>query len=44
MYISKFKIRNYKNFYKSDLDFTKEINTVIGENATGKTNLFYAVR
>lgn len=44
MYISKLKIRNYKNFNNVTIDFTKDINTIIGENATGKTNLFYAVR
>lgn len=44
MYISNVKIRNYKNFYKTDVTFTKNITTVIGENGTGKTNLFNAIR
>lgn len=44
MHISKIKIRNYKNFYKCSIDLKKDITTIIGENGTGKTNLFYALR
>ena len=44
MYISKVRIRNYKNFYKETIDFKKSITTIIGENGTGKTNLFNAIR
>lgn len=44
MYISNIKIRNYKNFYKESIPFQKKITTVIGENGTGKTNLFNAIR
>lgn len=44
MYISKVRIRNYKNFYKENIDFKKSITTIIGENGTGKTNLFNAIR
>lgn len=44
MYISNVKIRNYKNFYSENINFNKSITTVIGENGTGKTNLFNAVR
>ena len=44
MYISNIKIRNYKNFYKESVDLKKTITTVIGENGTGKTNLFNAIR
>lgn len=44
MYISNIKIRNYKNFYKSNINFQKKITTVIGENGVGKTNLFNAIR
>lgn len=44
MYISNVKIRNYKNFYKESIDFNKSISTIIGENGTGKTNLFNAIR
>ena len=44
MYISQVKIRNFKNFYKANLNFNEFITTVIGENGSGKTNLFNAVR
>lgn len=44
MYVSNVKIRNYKNFYKESIDFNKSISTIIGENGTGKTNLFNAIR
>ena len=44
MYIKSLKICNYKNFYRNNIDLTKNINTIIGENGTGKTNLFYAIR
>lgn len=44
MYISKVSIRNYRNFMNSNFEFVKGINTIIGENGSGKTNLFRAIR
>ena len=44
MYISSLSIRNFRNFRSAKLKFTKSINTIIGENGSGKTNLFYALR
>ncbi|EFN7940296.1 chromosome segregation protein SMC, partial [Escherichia coli] len=45
MYIKKLAIRNYKNFRSSNFYFVKDsVNTIIGENASGKTNLFNAMR
>lgn len=44
MYISALQLRNYRNFRCSKLLFHKGINTLIGENGSGKTNLFYALR
>ena len=44
MHISKVSIRNYRNFMNSNFVFDKGINTIIGENGSGKTNLFKAVR
>jgi len=44
MYISALHLRNYRNFRCSKLLFYKGINTLIGENGSGKTNLFYALR
>ncbi len=44
MYISKVSIRNYRNFLNASFIFKKGINTIIGENGSGKTNLFRAIR
>ncbi|EKG2483201.1 AAA family ATPase, partial [Vibrio vulnificus] len=44
MHISSLNLINYRNFKNVKLNFNKGINTVIGENASGKTNLFRALR
>ena len=44
MYLKKLKIRNFRNFYKSEMDFNSEDNILIGDNGSGKTNLFCAIR
>lgn len=44
MHITKLSLVNYRNFAATALDFNAGVNTVIGENGTGKTNLFRAVR
>jgi putative ATP-dependent endonuclease of OLD family len=44
MYISKLTIRNYRNFQNETFTFKKGINTLIGENGSGKTNIFNALR
>lgn len=44
MHISKLSVVNYRNFSNATVLFNKGVNTVIGENATGKTNLFRALR
>lgn len=44
MYISKVSLVNYRNFANAEVFFNKGINTVIGENGSGKTNLFRAIR
>ena len=44
MYISKLSLINYRNFANTKLLFKKGINTIIGENGSGKTNLFRAIR
>ncbi|MDG2448608.1 MAG: AAA family ATPase, partial [Saprospiraceae bacterium] len=43
-YISKISLVNYKNFANAKFLFNKGINTIIGENGSGKTNLFKAIR
>lgn len=44
MHISKLTIRNYRNFLHSSLYFHKGVNTIIGENGSGKTNIMQAIR
>jgi putative ATP-dependent endonuclease of OLD family len=44
MHISKLQLVNYRNFERANIVFKKGINTIIGDNASGKTNLFRAIR
>lgn len=44
MYISKVAVRNFRNFNNVIFRFKNEVNTLIGENGSGKTNIFYALR
>lgn len=44
MYISKVSLINYRNFANASFQFQKGINTIIGENGSGKTNVFRAIR
>lgn len=44
MYISKVSLINYKNFANAKFLFNKGVNTIIGENGSGKTNVFRAIR
>lgn len=44
MHISELSIVNYRNFASTTLVFNKGVNTIIGENGSGKTNVFRAIR
>lgn len=44
MFISNVSIVNYKSFKNTKFSFKEGINTIIGENGSGKTNLFRAIR
>lgn len=44
MYISKLVIRNLRNFRRASFQFRPGVNTIIGENGSGKTNVFHALR
>jgi putative ATP-dependent endonuclease of OLD family len=44
MYISTLCLVNYRNFPNAKIVFKKGVNTIIGENGSGKTNLFRAIR
>jgi len=44
MHISELRIRHFRNFLNARFTFRKGVNTLIGENGSGKTNAFYALR
>lgn len=44
MHINSVQIRNFRNFRNAELRFKKGVNTLIGENGSGKTNAFQAIR
>jgi putative ATP-dependent endonuclease of OLD family len=44
MFISKVSLVNYRNFANAQFHFKQGINTIIGENGSGKTNVFKAMR
>lgn len=44
MHISRLRLVNYRNFDRANVAFNKGVNTIIGENGSGKTNLFRAIR
>ncbi len=44
MHLSRVSIVNYRNFANTKFLFSQGINTIIGENGSGKTNLFRAIR
>lgn len=44
MHISKLTLVNYRNFKNATLQFRKGVNTIIGENGSGKSNILRAIR
>lgn len=44
MHITELRIRHFRNFVKARFCFQKGVNTLIGENGSGKTNALYALR
>ena len=44
MHITELRIRHFRNFLKARLCFRPGVNTLIGENGSGKTNALYALR
>jgi len=44
MYISSLRIRNFRNFRNAEFAFKKGVNTILGENGSGKTNALFALR
>lgn len=44
MHISRVSLVNYRNFAQTNVLFSPGVNTIIGENGSGKSNLFRAIR
>ncbi|PWS55723.1 ATP-dependent endonuclease [Pseudoalteromonas sp. meg-B1] len=44
MHISRVTLRNYRNFRNSNFVLKEGVNTIVGENGSGKTNVFRAIR
>jgi putative ATP-dependent endonuclease of OLD family len=44
MHISTLTVRNFRNFLRAQFNFEEGVNTLIGENGVGKTNVFHAIR
>lgn len=44
MHISKVTLINYRNFKNTTLRFQRGVNTIIGENGSGKSNILRAIR
>ncbi|MGE8448230.1 MAG: ATP-dependent nuclease [Comamonas sp.] len=44
MYISKLTLVNFRNFRNTTLRFSQGVNTIIGENGSGKSNVLRAIR
>ena len=43
MHIDKIKINNFKNYKTAQINFSKKINFLFGENGAGKTNLLDSI-
>ena len=43
MYIKNLKLTNYRNYEKLNIDFSKKINIIFGDNAQGKTNILESI-
>lgn len=43
MYIKKIKLINFRNYTKQELEFSKNVNIIYGDNAQGKTNILEAI-
>ena len=43
MYIKKIELNNFRNYEELSLEFDKNVNFILGDNAQGKTNLLEAI-
>ena len=43
MYIESLALKDFRNYEKLDMNFSKNINILYGDNAQGKTNILEAI-
>ena len=43
MYVKRILLQNYRNYESLNLDLTRNVNILCGQNAQGKTNILEAV-
>lgn len=43
MYLQNIQLANFKNYEEANFDFSENVNAVVGDNGTGKTNLLDAI-
>ncbi|WP_199426102.1 DNA replication/repair protein RecF [Thermaerobacillus caldiproteolyticus] len=43
MFLTHLSLKNYRNYKQEDIEFTNNINVILGENAQGKTNMMEAI-
>ena len=43
MYITKLIIHNFKGFRHFEMDFSDNVNVIVGNNSEGKTTIFEAI-
>ena len=43
MYIKSLELKNYRNYENFSIEFSKNLNLIVGQNAQGKTNLIEAI-
>lgn len=43
MYLQHIKLSNFKNYEEAEFDFSDNVNGIVGENGSGKTNLLDAI-
>ena len=43
MYINKIKLNNFRNYDSQEIEFSKNLNIIYGDNAQGKTNIIESI-
>ena len=43
MYLCELKLRDFRNYEEASLNFSPEVNLIVGDNAQGKTNMLEAI-